>query len=173
MPPPASPHLAIYDHIILPMLRGLDALSAILAKAKSHCESQGIDQAALLNARLFPDMLPFTRQVQLVADFTRRGPDRLCGRTTESVPDTETSFAELRARLASARAYNASFTPADFEGAATREVILPLRSGERLMSGIDFLTGIVLPNFYFHMATAYDLLRHNGVVIGKADFLGA
>lgn len=153
--------------------RFLTALSSVLAKAESHVEAQGIKPEALLGFRLYPDMLPFTRQVQLTTDFATRGADRLCGREVRSFPDTETSFAELRARLAAAGDHLGSFSPADFEGAETREVVLTLRIGEMRMPGAQFLEAYAKPQFFFHMTTAYDILRHNGVALGKRDFMGA
>jgi Uncharacterized protein conserved in bacteria len=153
--------------------RFLTALSGVLAKAEAHVEAQGLKPEALLDFRLYPDMLSFTRQVQLACDFATRGADRLCGREVRSFPDTETSFAELQARIAAARAYLEAFTPADFDGAEAREVVLKLRMGEMQMSGAQFLEGYAKPQFFFHMTTAYDILRHNGVVLGKRDFMGA
>ena len=153
--------------------RFLTALSGVLTKAENHVEAQGIKPEALLGFRLYPDMLPFTRQVQLTTDFATRGADRLTGREVRSFPDTETDFAGLRARLAGAADYLAGFTPAEFEGAETREVVLTLRSGEMRMPGAQFLEAYAKPQFFFHMTTAYDILRHNGVVLGKRDFMGA
>jgi len=151
----------------------LKALSGVLAKAEAHCEAQKITPEALSGARLFPDMLPFTRQVQLTTDFAARCTDRLAGREPRSFPDTETSFAELRARIAAVIAHLEGFTPQDFDGAEAREIVVKTRAGELRMPGAAFLETYSKPQFFFHMTTAYDLLRHNGVALGKRDFMGA
>lgn len=153
--------------------RFLGALSAVLSKAEAHCTAKGIKPEALLNFRLFPDMLPFTRQVQLTCDFAARATARLAGDDPASFPDTETTFAELQARIAAARAYVAGFGPERLAGAAARPVTLRIRGEERTMTGAEFLSFFSLPQFYFHMTTAYDILRHNGVELGKRDFMGA
>lgn len=163
----------MYAATIPVFTRFLGALSGVLAKAEAHVEAQGLKPEALLGFRLYPDMLPFTRQVQLTADFATRGADRLTGREVRSFPDTETGFAELRTRLAAAAEYLDGFTPAEFEGAESREVVLTLRIGEMRMPGAQFLEFYAKPQVFFHMTTAYDILRHNGVVLGKRDFMGA
>ncbi len=163
----------IHDITIAPLTRTLGALSAILAKADAHCGAHGVDPAALLTFRLYPDMLPFTRQVQLTCDFAARTPSRLAGDEVPSFPDTETSFAELQVRVAQARDHVASFAPERFEGAATRTITLKLRHSEMVLPGLQFLTIYALPQFYFHATTAYNILRHNGVELGKRDFMGA
>jgi hypothetical protein len=164
---------AMYDHTVPPLLRSLGALSAVLAKAEAHCAARKIEPSALLAFRLYPDMLPLTRQVQLACDFAARAVARLTGADLPAFPDTETSFAELAARIAAATAYIEGYAPARFDAAATREVVLKLRGTERHMTGLDYLTQFCLPNVYFHCATAYNILRHNGVELGKSDFIGA
>ncbi|MCB1387814.1 MAG: DUF1993 domain-containing protein [Rhodobacteraceae bacterium] len=151
----------------------LAALSGVLAKAEAHCEAQGIKPEALLTFRLYPDMFPLTKQVQLATDFATRAADRLTGREIRGFADTETSFAELRARIDSAREYLGGFTSAEFDGAATRVIKITLRSGDMQMAGSAFLETYAKPQFFFHMTTAYDILRHNGVVLGKRNFMGA
>ena len=163
----------MFDHIVPPITHQLTALSGVLSKAEAHCTARSIDPAAFLTFRLYPDMLNFTRQVQLTCDFAVRGAFRLAGEEPPSIPDTETDFAGLQARIAKARDLVAGFGPDRFAGAETRKITLKLRAGEREFTGLSYLTGYVLPNFYFHATTAYDILRHNGVEIGKPDFLGA
>lgn len=159
--------------IIPPFERALDALSAILGKAEAHCAAHKIDPQVLLGFRLFPDMLAFTRQVQLTCDFAARSAARLSGAEVPSFPDSETSFAELKTRIATVKAYLATFAPTAFEGADSREITLKFGPTEMKMSGLQFRTSFANPNFFFHMSTAYNILRHNGVVLGKADFMGA
>jgi hypothetical protein len=163
----------IHDLTIPPLDRTLGALGGILAKAEAHCSDRGIDPQALLSFRLFPDMFPFTRQVQLACDFAARIPPRLCGADLPSYPDTEASFADLQARVAKVRAGLADYGPDRFAGAAERAVTIKTRMAELNMTGLVFLTQYALPQVYFHTATAYNILRHNGVEVGKRDFLGA
>jgi len=153
--------------------RFLGALSGLLEKAEAHCAARNIKPEAILAFRLFPDMFPFTRQVQLTCDFATRAVARLAGEEPKSFPDTETGFAELQARVAAARAYVATFTPERLEGAAERAVTIRIRGEDVTMTGEDFLNLYALPQFYFHLATAYDILRHNGVDLGKRHFMGA
>ena len=163
----------MHPHIVPPMDRTLGALSKILAKAEAHCTARNIKPEALLGFRLYPDMFPLTRQVQLACDFAARAAARLAGETPRSFPDTETSFAELQGRIADVRAYTAGFAPAAFAGAETREVLLKIRGQDVTMPGLDFLTIYALPQFHFHATTAYNILRHNGVELGKLDYMGA
>lgn len=163
----------MYAHVVPPMDRSLVALSGLLARGAAHCEAKGIKPEALLTFRLFPDMFPFTRQVQLSCDFATRAAARLAGVEPQGFPDTETSFAELADRVATARAYIASFAPEAFAGAAERVVTLKVRGQEMSMPGLQFLTVFAVPQFYFHVTTAYNILRHNGVEIGKMDYMGA
>jgi hypothetical protein len=158
---------------IPPLTRTLGALGLILAKAEAHCEARKIDPQALLAFRLFPDMFPFTRQVQLACDFAVRIPPRLCGDDLPSYPDTETSFAELQDRVARARADVAGYGPERFEGAADRAVTIKTRMADLQMTGLQFLTQYALPQVHFHATTAYNILRHNGVELGKRDYMGA
>jgi len=163
----------MHAHIVTPLDRTLAALSGILTKAEAHCEAKGIKPEALLNFRLYPDMFPFTRQVQLTCDFAARAAARLAGAEPKSFPDTETSFSELQARIRAARDYIAGFPASAHEGAATRSVTIRMRGQDVTMTGLDYLTLYSLPQVYFHAATAYNILRHNGVEIGKRDFMGA
>ncbi|MDP3264340.1 MAG: DUF1993 domain-containing protein [Tabrizicola sp.] len=163
----------MYDHIIPPMDRTLGALSAILAKAEAHCDARAVKPEALLTFRLYPDMFPFTRQVQLACDFAARAAARLAGAEPKGFPDTEVTFAELKARIAAVRAYMAEFPASAYEAAATRPVTIKLRGEDMTMPGAQYLTMYSLPQFHFHAATAYNILRHNGVEVGKRDFMGA
>jgi hypothetical protein len=163
----------MHSHIVPPMDRILAALSAILTKAEAHCEAKGIKPEALLTFRLFPDMFPFTRQVQLTCDFAARAAARLAGAEPKGFPDTETTFAELQTRIAAARDYMASFPVSAHDGAETREVTIKMRGQDVTMPGLEYLTIYSLPQVYFHATTAYNILRHTGVEIGKRDFMGA
>ena len=160
-------------HSPVPALsRSLLALSNVLTKAEAHCAAHKIDPAVLLSFRLFPDMLPFTRQVQLTCDFCARSVARLSGATVPGFPDVETTFAELQTRIATAKTYVEGFTPAQFDGAETRLITIPMRGSGMTMAGADYYTLYSLPQVYFHLTTAYNILRHNGVVIGKRDYMG-
>lgn len=163
----------MFDQIIPPMDRTLGALSAILTKADAHVTAKAITPEALLTFRLFPDMLPFTRQVQLASDFAARAAARMAGAEPRGFPDTETSFATLQARIAAVRAYMATFPASAYDGAETRTVTLKMRGQDVSMPGLAYLTLYSLPQFHFHATTAYNILRHNGVEIGKADYMGA
>jgi uncharacterized protein len=153
--------------------RFLSALSAILDKADAHCEAKKIKPEVILAARIFPDMFPFTRQIQLACDFATRGTARIAGMDPKGFPDTETTFAELKDRIAAARAYIGGFQPADFAHAAEREVQFKAGGRDMVLTGEDFLSFYSLPQFFFHITTAYDILRTNGVELGKRDYMGA
>ena len=155
------------------LTRALDALTNLLAKAQSHCAERGISDEVLTGFRLFPDMFPLSRQVQLTCDFSVRCATRLSGSEVPSFPDVEVTFAELKDRIARARAAISDLPDSAFEGAETRTITLKTRSGERSMPGAEYLSGFVLPQVYFHLTTAYNILRHNGVALGKPDYMGA
>ncbi len=159
--------------IVPPMDRTLGSLSKILTIAEAHCTAKNIKPEALLNFRLFPDMLPFTKQVQLACDFAARCCARLAGESPQSFADTETTFAELQARIAAARAYMASFPHSAYDGAATREITFKAGPMDMTLPGAGFLISYATPQFHFHCTTAYNILRHNGVEIGKRDYMGA
>lgn len=166
--------MSLYDATVPALLQILDSLSGLLTKAEAHCKAKNIQPEVLLNARLYPDMFPLVKQVQSVTDAAVRACARTTGSEVLSLPDTETSFAELQARLAKTADYVKSFKPAQFEGAETREVTFPIGGGKTTtMTGQQYLSSFSFPNFYFHAATAHGILRHNGVEIGKRDFLGA
>jgi uncharacterized protein len=162
----------MYAQTVPPMDRTLGALSGILAKAAAHATAKNINPDALLTFRLYPDMLPFIRQVQLACDFGARAAARMAGVEPQGFPDTETSFAELQTRIAAARAYMATFPSGAYDGADTRSVTIKMRGQDVTMPGLAYLMMYSLPQFHFHTTTAYNILRHNGVEIGKADYMG-
>jgi len=150
----------------------LPSLKAILNKAEADAEARKYDPAVLLQGRLAPDMLPFVRQVQIATDQVKGGLARLAGVDVPSWPDDENSFAALQARIDKAIEFAKTFTPAQFEGAEQRSIELKFPQVTLNFTGRDYLQRFVLPNFYFHVTTAYAILRHNGVALGKRDFLG-
>ena len=165
--------LSIYDVTVPPYVRALTALAAVMEKARVHAENEKIDPSVLLSMRLYPDMLPLTKQVQIASDNAKGGAARLAQVEAPKFEDNETSFAQLRERLEKTIAFLKGLSPKQFEGAAERPVTLkfPQRTFE-FKSGLEYLTTFATPNVYFHCTTGYDILRHAGVKIGKADFLG-
>lgn len=152
----------------------LRALADVLKKAEDHATQKNIDPNALLQARLFPDMFPLLRQVQIAVDFSKGIASRLAGAEVPSWPDSELSFADLQALIAKALAHIASFTPEQFDASESREIVLrPGTPKEKKLSGSAYLLNYGLPQFFFHVTTAYAILRHNGVEIGKRDYMGA
>jgi hypothetical protein len=165
--------MSFYDASVPAFLQILGSLSGILTKAEKHCAAKNIKPEVLLGARLYPDMLPLSKQIQLACDFSSKSCARLAHIDVPSTPDTETTFEELRQRLAKTSDYLKQFTPAQFEGGDSREVTFPIGPDKTLtLKGQEFLNRFAFPNFYFHAVTAHDILRHNGVEIGKRDFLG-
>jgi hypothetical protein len=166
--------MSFYDVSVPAFLQTLRALQGILTKAEAHCEARKIAPEVLIGARLYPDMLPLSKQIQLATDFAMKGCARLTHSDVPSTPDTEKTFAELQQRLAKAIDYVKTYKPAQFEGADVKDVIFPVGPDKTMtLKGQQFLTGFAFPQFYFHAATAHGILRHNGVEIGKRDFLGA
>jgi hypothetical protein len=165
--------ISMHQAAFPPVIRTLNAMSTILDKAAAHCEAKKIDPSVLLGYRLAPDMFALTRQIQIATDQAKGMAARLAGVEVPSYPDTESSIDELKARLAKTVDYLKSFSPEQFEGCEEREVTMKMRSGDRTFNGRDYAFGFVLPNFYFHVTTAYDILRHTGVELGKLDFMGA
>ncbi len=152
----------------------LTSLSTIIGKAEAHAAAKNIQPEALLNARLFPDMFTFTRQIQIVCDFAGKNTARLAKAEVPSTPDTEKSFGELKKRIDSTIDYLKKFKSEQFDGIGSREVEFPVGPGKTAtLNAQQALTHFFLPNFYFHAATAYDILRHNGVELGKRDFIGS
>jgi len=165
--------MSIYESAVPAFLQILGSLQGVIAKAEAHCETRKIKPEVLFSARLYPDMLPFSAQIQIASDFAGKTCARLTGNELPVTPDTEQTFAELRARLAKTASYVKGYQPAQFEGAETREIRFNAGPNNPVtMSGQRYLSHFALPNFYFHATTAHDILRHNGVEIGKRDFLG-
>ena len=162
------------DDVSIPMMTlGLTNLTAILDKAAAHAADKKFDSLVLAQARLFPDMYPLARQVQIACDTAKGAAARLAGIEVPKHEDTETTLAELKARIAKTVDFLKSVTPAQLKDAESRAIEIKFPNGSWKFTGIAYLTDFVLPNFYFHSAMVYALLRKNGVEIGKMDFLGA
>lgn len=164
--------LSMYSASIPVLVRMLGNLSAILHKAEAYATERKIEPSVLLNARLAPDMLPLVSQVQIASDNAKGCAARLAGLDIPSYADTESSFAELQARIAKTQTFLGSVTAAQVDGSEGKSITLNFPGMELKFSGQDYLLNFVLPNFYFHVTTAYAILRHNGLDIGKMDFLG-
>ena len=164
--------LSMYSASVPVLVRGLTNLSTFLDKGVASAEARKFDPAVLLSSRLAPDMHSLTRQVQMASDGAKGGAARLAGVDVPSIPDTETTFPELKARIQKTVDFQKAQKPEQFEGADERTVVLTLPGGDRPFPGDAFLLSFVLPNFLFHVTTAYTILRHNGVELGKRDFLG-
>jgi hypothetical protein len=165
--------MSFYDSTVPAYLQILSSLTGLLGKAEAYCETKKVAPEVLLGARLYPDMLPFTKQIQLACDFATKGCARLSHSEVPSTPDTETTFGELRQRLAKSIDYLKTFKPEQFEGADARDVTFPSGpNATTTLKGQDFVNRVSFPNFYFHAAIAHGILRHNGVEVGKRDFLG-
>lgn len=165
--------LSMYQASIPVLIRGLENLAAILRKAAAHAEVKKIAPQVFLDARLAPDMFPLVRQVQIVSDTAKGCAARLAGVEVPSYPDTETSFAELQERIARTLTFLQGIAPAQVDGSKERPIVLKAHDQAIHFTGQTYLLGFVLPNFFFHLTTAYGILRHNGVEIGKKDYLGA
>lgn len=150
----------------------LKNLSHVLAKGEANAGARKIEPAVFLNDRLAPDMLTLSRQVQIATDHAKGAPARLSGGEALKLEDSEASFAELQARLQKVQDYLASFSAADIDGSEERPIVMKIGGQDMTFSGVQYLLHFAMPNFYFHVTTAYDILRHNGVPIGKADFFG-
>ena len=150
----------------------LNNLSAILDTAQAHADAKKIDVMALTSFRLFPDMLPMTKQIQIACDSAKGAMARLAGVEIPKHEDTEQTIAELKARIAKTVAFVQTFKPAQIDGSEDRDVVLKRGGKDVTYKGMPFLLGYAYPNFYFHVVTAYNMLRHNGIEIGKNDFLG-
>jgi hypothetical protein len=162
----------MYQASVPVFVRALNNLAALLEKAAAHAEVKKIDPAVLMNTRLFPDMLPLARQVQIASDSAKGGAARLAGSEPPKYEDNEKSFPELIARLRNTVAYLESIKPEQIDGCEDRPVSWKTQTTTRTMQGMPYLLSHVTPNVYFHVTTAYAILRHCGVEIGKQDFLG-
>jgi uncharacterized protein len=165
--------MSIYDATIPVFEQLLNALSAVIDKAKEHAEGKKIDAAALTTARLRPDMFPFVRQVQVACDWTKNVGARLVGAEPPKFEDNEATFDDLKGRIAKTLAYLKSLNRADIDAGGDKTIVFPMGGNKMKMKGADYVNHLALPNFYFHVTTAYGILRHNGVDIGKRDFIGA
>jgi hypothetical protein len=153
-------------------LRMFDNLLAIMDKAEADAKARGYDVSVLVQARLAPDMRPFSTQIQLASDSAKGAMARLSGQQPPSMADTETTMEELRDRIRKTVDFIKSVPAESMDGSEERDVVLKTPGGDLPFKGLNYLTGFVLPNFLFHVTTAYAILRHNGVPIGKMDFLG-
>ncbi len=164
--------ISMYQASVPVFVRMLNNLSAILDKAAHHAAQRKIEPGVLLNTRLFPDMFPLLRQVQLAADFAKGTAARLAGAEVPKFADTEASFEDLKARIAKTIDFVKSFKPAQIDGSEERDITIPIAGQPHRFKGQAYLLHQAMPNFYFHATTTYAILRHCGVEVGKRDFLG-
>jgi hypothetical protein len=164
--------LSMYQASTPVFTRALTSLSAIFDKAAAHAEAKKIDQSVFMAARLAPDMLALPRQVQIASDTARRSIARLAGQEAPPMEDNEASFADLQARIAKTIDYMKSVPASQIDGSEERSIVMKVGGNDMKFTGRDYLLGFAIPNFFFHVTTAYDILRHNGLEIGKRDFLG-
>jgi hypothetical protein len=162
----------MYEIAVPPMIRSLTNLRSILEKAATHAETKKIAPSVLVNARLYPDMFPLVRQVQIATDVAKGAVSRLAGVEPPKYEDVETTFEELFARVDKTVALLESTDPKQLEGSEENTILLPMHDKTVTFKGLPYLVDFVLPNVYFHVTTVYAILRHNGVEIGKKDFLG-
>ncbi|HTR08426.1 MAG TPA: DUF1993 domain-containing protein [Paraburkholderia sp.] len=164
--------ISMYQASVPVLVRGLTNLQNIIGKAQAHAAEKQIDPSALTGARLFPDMLPLARQIHIATDTAKGCAARLADVDAPKFEDVEVTFDELHARIQKTIDYLNTFKPDQIDGSEERSITLKLRSGPIEFTGQSYLLGFVMPNFYFHITTAYDILRHNGVELGKLDYLG-
>jgi len=165
--------ITMHDTLAPTANRMLGNLSTFLDKAAAFAEAKKFDVTVLLNARLAPDMFSLTRQVQIACDMIKGAAARLSGTEIPKFEDNETTVADLKARIAKTLAFVNSVDGAKFAGSEDRDIVLQTRAGELRLKGLSYLRDYVLPNMYFHVTTTYAILRHNGVELGKPDFIGA
>ena len=164
--------LSMYQASVPVFLRALGNLHHVLKKGEAHANAKGVAPEVMLQTRLIPDMLPLTRQVQIATDMAKNGTARLAGVEPLKFEDTETSFDQLYARIERAVEYIKGFKPEQIDGSEARQVTIKTRNGEQHFEGQAYLLHYVLPNLFFHCATAYAILRSSGVEIGKSDYMG-
>jgi len=164
--------ISLYEASIPVFIHSLTSLKHILEKGAAHAEARKIDPSVLVNSRLFPDMFALVRQVQIAADAAKGAAGRLTDTELPKYEDTETTFPELVARIDKTIDYLRTFKPEQFEDAETRTIAIKTSRRDFSFPGLTYLQHWALPNFFFHVVTTYDLLRHNGVELGKPDFLG-
>ena len=165
-------NISMYQASVPRLVNVLGNLSAILDKAQAHIDAKKIDPAALTGFRLFPDMLPMSKQVQIASDTAKGVIARLAGVEIPVYEDNEVTLADLKARIAKTVAFIQTFTPAQIDGTEDKEIVIKRGDKETRYTGMQFLLGHAVPNVYFHVTTTYSILRHNGVEIGKRDYLG-
>jgi len=165
--------LSVYAVTVPVFVRALTNLAAILDKAAAHCEAKKIDPAVLIGMRLYPDMLPLARQVRIACDFAKGAVARLAGQEVPRWDDSEVGFADLKARIERTIEFVSAFTPAQLDAAPGRSVTVTMRGEDKTFEAMHYLLAMALPNFWFHTTTAYAILRHAGVELGKRDFIGA
>ena len=165
--------LSMYQASAPVLLHSLAAFEAVLDKAAAHAEARKIDQSVFIQARLAPDMFAFARQIQIATDMAKGGVARLAGLEAPRMEDNETTFAELKARLQKTQDFIRTVQPAQIDGSEDRDITLQAGPQTLNFRGQAYLLHFVLPNVYFHLTAAYAILRHNGVELGKRDFLGA
>ena len=163
--------ISMYDASVAVFQARLKALGGVLAAGEQNATERKIDPSVFLNARLAPDMFTLTRQVQIATDHAKGAPSRLAGREVLKFEDSEASFAALQARIAKTLDHLATFSAADLEGSEERAINLKVGGRDMAMPGLQYLFSYATPNFYFHVTTAYDILRHNGVPLGKVLFI--
>ncbi len=171
--PNTASSLSMYQASVPVIIRALNNLTAILKKGEAFAAAKKIDPSVLINARLAPDMYPLSRQIQIASDVVKGGAARLAGSEIPSYADNEASFAELYERISKTIAYLNTFKPAQIDGSEEKAISLKVGGQDMSMNGQQYLTGFVLPNLYFHITVAYAILRHNGVDVGKRDYLGS
>jgi hypothetical protein len=164
--------LSIHAITVPVFVRALTNLSAILDKAVAHCEAKKIDPAVLVGMRLYPDMFPLLRQVRIACDFAKGSCARLAGQDVPQWEDNEVTFADLKARIQRTIDYICALSPAQLDGAPGRKVTVTMRGENKTFEATHYLLTMALPNFWFHVTTAYAILRHAGVELGKKDFIG-
>jgi hypothetical protein len=164
--------ISMYQASVPVFVHSLNNLASILEKGAAYAEAKKIDPAVLVSARLFPDMFPLVRQVQIASDSAKGGAARLAGVEPPAFEDNEKTFPDLIARVQKTVAYLQTLTPAQIDGSEDKTVTWQTRTSSKSMQGLPYLHSHVIPNLYFHETTAYNILRHNGVELGKKDFLG-
>lgn len=164
--------LSMYQASVPVFIRMLTNLSAVLDKAAKHAEAKKIEPSVFVTARLFPDMLPLSAQIQIASDSAKGCAARLAGVEVPSFPDTEATFPELQARIEKTVTFLKGLKPEQIDGSEERNIHLKMRTREIDFTGQTFLLHFAMPNFYFHITAAYAILRHNGVELGKMDYLG-
>ena len=164
--------LSMYQASVPVFVKMLTNLKSVLQKAAAHAQARKIDDAVLVNARLYPDMLPLSKQIQIASDFARSTAARLAGAEPPSYEDNEKTLTELMARIDRTIEFLRTKKAGEIDGSEGREIVRPVRGEPHKFSGVNYLLQYALPNFFFHATTAYAILRHNGIEVGKQDYIG-